>query len=576
MNWFYNVKIKNKFLIIFGSIILSIVIGLVLLHVSFEHIQVGGSYYKGISIKTETIDEIARTRMNINLIRSMIYSLYIFQDHSYSETISSTLKNNDKIILRLKKKVASSSNNCYSCHSPVDIKEIKTYINRSDTHWNNFKKLTLEFTTNSKSTPLLEQIEEEYINFMDSSKTPLDILRKVVPQQVDHLVMRSNRIRMLFVLFGALLTAFICYVAYILYKNIKTSVNDVFELSRRISKGDISNVKTKIHGKDEIGLMASSFEEMGRRLKTFIGDVKRGINELFSSSNTLSKYANDLFQSAGKQRKNADNILLATDEISRSIQIITQHTGNASEKTKESFELASAGFDLAQQAKDQIERIARVVQSSSELIENLGQKAKEIENIVYVIKEISEQTNLLALNAAIEAARAGEHGKGFAIVADEVRKLAEKTGSSTKEIAEKIKTIQTETLNSVNTIKESLDEVMKGTRIVDNVKEALSKIVDSASTVSDMVNQIAISTEQHLSSIEDITEHIHALTRDIETSTDISERLKNISSDLALLAKRLKDLSDYYRVSEPPHQVNNNLEDTQLSLSSKEHVKSMS
>ena len=105
-------------------------------------------------------------------------------------------------------------------------------------------------------------------------------------------------------------------------------------------------------------------------------------------------------------------------------------------------------------------------------ISALGEKSKEIGNIVDTINQISEQTNLLALNAAIEAARAGEAGRGFAVVADEVRKLAEESGNATQQISNLIKSIRDEIDGAVKSMSENTAQVEEGSKGVSEAVKA--------------------------------------------------------------------------------------------------------
>ena len=103
-------------------------------------------------------------------------------------------------------------------------------------------------------------------------------------------------------------------------------------------------------------------------------------------------------------------------------------------------------------------------------IDQLGQQAQGIGQILDVISDIADQTNLLALNAAIEAARAGEAGRGFAVVADEVRKLAEKTMDATKEVGKAISGIQDGTKRNIANVEQSVKIIEKTTELADQFR----------------------------------------------------------------------------------------------------------
>lgn len=74
---------------------------------------------------------------------------------------------------------------------------------------------------------------------------------------------------------------------------------------------------------------------------------------------------------------------------------------------------------------------ARRASQSAVTVETL---AREIDQLMAGIEDVSFRTNLLALNAAVEAARAGDKGAGFAVVAAEVRELALASAKSSKTI----------------------------------------------------------------------------------------------------------------------------------------------
>ena len=119
--------------------------------------------------------------------------------------------------------------------------------------------------------------------------------------------------------------------------------------------------------------------------------------------------------------------------------------------------------------------VQQLAERNTELLKETNEaneKAKNSDEIVGIIQDISKQTTLLGLNASIEAARAGDSGKGFAVVAQEIRKLS----NTSKESINKIDTIIKYISNSISSIDDSLNSTNE---ISQNQSAALQQITAS-------------------------------------------------------------------------------------------------
>ncbi|HEX8949697.1 MAG TPA: methyl-accepting chemotaxis protein, partial [Dissulfurispiraceae bacterium] len=153
---------------------------------------------------------------------------------------------------------------------------------------------------------------------------------------------------------------------------------------------------------------------------------------------------------------------------------------------------------------------------------------------------IAFQTNILALNAAVEAARAGEAGVGFAVVADEVRKLAERTSKATREIADKIKSIQERSGSSIGAMEKSSRDAEGGVALADEAAKALDEIVTATHKAMDMIQRIAAATEEQSAASEEVARnmetvsgHVNDHSRIVAETKQIMERLRSHQEELA-------------------------------------------
>lgn len=185
-------------------------------------------------------------------------------------------------------------------------------------------------------------------------------------------------------------------------------------------------------------------------------------------SSDARQTAQRLNNSAKKVNETSKNRLREIESSCDMINSFVSHAESIQSKTVEAEINASNNAQTSAECMSQLNSLTENIHSSmtdlnqfAEMLGNLEESSKKIDQLLEAIKGIADQTNLLALNAAIEAARAGDHGRGFAVVADEVRSLANTSSASAEHIEAEMKKI-IEISSDILTKQQDLNNVIKG------------------------------------------------------------------------------------------------------------------
>jgi len=286
-------------------------------------------------------------------------------------------------------------------------------------------------------------------------------------------------------------------------------ITDAINIAQALANGDLTQTMRNNYGGEFLAL-ANAMNGSISNLSQMVDGIRSASSNVFSSAREIAQGNNELSHRTESQASSLEETASAMEELTSTVQQNAQNTSEASKLSSMVMKKATSG--------------GSVVRNAIIAMSDINQSSKKIADIISVIDEIAFQTNLLALNAAVEAARAGEQGRGFAVVATEVRNLAQRSAGAAKEV----KVL----------IKESVEAVGQGTKLVDKTGRTFTELVSAIEEVSVMISDINnAGTEQSagigeisaaVSQMDEMTQQNAALVEEAAASSKSMEEQSSV------------------------------------------------
>jgi methyl-accepting chemotaxis protein len=322
---------------------------------------------------------------------------------------------------------------------------------------------------------------------------------------------------------------------------------DMMEAIEKICDGDFS-ANVIVPENDPLHPIAQGINRIKDTYAKLIIGFSLDITALVTLTMQQGNDLNRLSDRFANQVEVISQITTATSQLTNSV---TDIAGSATQTAAETV----AGMESSLETKRQVAFANKETCQAQEHLEqlksgmvDLQEAARQIDNLVEVIKGVADQTNLLALNAAIEAARAGEAGRGFGVVAEEVRKLADQSRQSVAQITSQVGTVQKQVqaigqgfsamdglfVNNVKSVQEADRSVDNLVGVFINIDDALGRLAPIAQEQSATFEEISASLDDVSHNAEKINMEVHSCNKNLFHLMGNAEQVRGQVSTLNL------------------------------------------
>jgi methyl-accepting chemotaxis protein len=419
-----------------------------------------------------------------------------------------------------------------------------------------------------------------YLNFVGVPWTVLlghDVAEVLAPS----FILRNNIV----VAAGALIVLGIL-IAFFLSRSITRPVALLTMAAAEIAKGNLGH-EIRLRGKDELGMLARSFEQMkvalqgiaamaeriaagdlggsfvprsesdslGIALKVMVENLQGQMREIQESAAIVVSAASEISASTSQFAANSSQTSVAVSQTTATIEEVKQTAHLSNEKAKQVAEKSKRNEDVAQAGRDSVRVTTQLISGFREQMEAIGQsitllseQSMAIGEITATVGDLADQSNLLSVNAAIEAVKAGEQGKGFGVVAQEIKGLAEQSKRATQQVRKILSDIQKATAGVVMATEKGTKSLEQGVKQSEDARSSIEMLAETVEEAVQAASQIAASSEQQLVGMDQVATAMESIKIASLQGVAGTKQLEAGAQNLHSVGQKMKQLAEFYKV----------------------------
>lgn len=301
---------------------------------------------------------------------------------------------------------------------------------------------------------------------------------------------------------------------------------------------------------DATGAIADAFNYMIEELRNIVYRVQTTTIQVDTSATEVRLTSETLTRNSEVQSQQLSEAALEVEHLAASIQQIAENVNVSTQVADRSLNRAQKSTESVENNINAMNRIRVQAQGTADRLRRLGERSQEIGKIVKLIDELARRTSMVAMNASIQATAGGEAGRGFVVVAEEIERLAERSADATKQIAALTKAIQGETNEAISSMQNTLSEVQEGSKLANEVGQALREIQDISRKMSELNRSILSATTQQGRGSEALQKTISRVSTIAQKTTQEMRQSAMSVEKLTMLAQELRSSVASFKLPE--------------------------